>query len=175
MNMKGLNITRKNLVVQGIVFVLLGILFLLFPEEILKGISVYLGIVMLVPGVVMIVLPLARNEGSSSPVMLTEGVLLTLFGLLFIFRPAIVGKLLALFVGLWMIGGGIMQVAGSAARKSMGWRYWWVQFLAGILLIVAGLVILFNAFSVSVALMMWFGVLMIIFGVYYLVLAFTQY
>ncbi len=173
--MKTLRITRKNLVIQGVIFILLGILFLLFPEEILKGISVYLGILMLVPGVVMIVLPLARNEAGTSPVVLTEGVLLTLFGLLFIFRPEIVGKLLALFVGLWMIGGGIMQVAGSASQKSMGWRYWWTQFLVGILLIIAGLVILFNAFSVSVVLMMWFGVLLIIFGIYYLVLAFTQY
>jgi uncharacterized membrane protein HdeD (DUF308 family) len=168
-------ITRKNLIIQGIVFLLLGILFVAFPDKILKGISIYLGIIMLVPGVVMIVTPLARKESSASPALLTEGVLLTLFGLLFIFRPEIVGKLLALFVGIWMIAGGIMQVAGSAAKKSMGWKYWWVQFLAGVLLLIAGLVILFNAFSVSVALMIWFGVIMILYGVYYLVLAFTQY
>jgi len=173
--MSFITITRKNLVIQGIVFLLLGILFVAFPDKILMGISIYLGIVMLVPGVVMIATPLARREGSASPALLTEGVLLTLFGLLFIFRPEMVGKLLALFVGIWMIGAGIMQVAGSAAKKSMGWKYWWVQFLAGILLLIAGIVILFNAFSVSVALMIWFGVIMIIFGVYYLVLAFTQY
>jgi uncharacterized membrane protein HdeD (DUF308 family) len=173
--MSFVTITRKNLVIQGIVFLLLGILFVIFPEGILKGISIYLGIAMLVPGVVMIVTPLARREGPANPALLTEGVLLTLFGLLFIFKPEIVGKLLALFVGIWMIAAGIMQVAGSAAKKSMGWSYWWVQFLAGLLLLVAGLVILFNAFQVSVALMIWFGVIMIIFGVYYLVLAFTQY
>jgi uncharacterized membrane protein HdeD (DUF308 family) len=173
--MSFVTITRKNLVIQGIVFLLLGILFVAFPDKILKGISIYLGIVMLVPGVVMIVTPLARREGAASPALLTEGVLLTLFGLLFIFRPELVGKLLALFVGIWMIGAGIMQVAGSAAKKSMGWKYWWTQFLAGVLLLIAGIVILFNAFSVSVALMIWFGVIMIIFGVYYLVLAFTQY
>ena len=173
--MKVVEINRKNLVIQGIVFLVLGILFILFPEGILKGISIYLGIVMLVPGVVMVVIPLAKKEAGAHSVLITEGVLLTLFGLLFIFRPEIVGKLLALFVGIWMIAGGIIQVAGSASKKSMGWKYWWVQFLAGILLLVAGLVILFNAFSVSVALMIWFGVIMIIYGVYYLVLAFTQY
>ncbi len=173
--MKILGITRKNLVIQGVVFLVLGILFILFPEGILKGISIYLGILMLVPGIVMVVMPLARKEAGVHSALITEGVLLSLFGLLFIFRPEIVGKLLALFVGIWMIIGGVMQVAGSASKKSVGWKYWWVQFLGGILLLIAGLVILFNAFTVSVALMIWFGVIMIIYGVYYLVLAFTQY
>jgi len=173
--MKFFEVNRKNLVIQGVVFLVLGLLFIVFPKGILKGISIYLGIVMLVPGIVMVITPLIRKEAGAHSVLITEGVLLTLFGLLFIFRPEIMGKLLALFVGIWMVAGGIMQVAGSASKKSIGGKYWWVQFIAGILLLVAGVVILFNAFSVSVALMIWFGVIMIIFGVYYLVLAFTQY
>ena len=167
-------ITRKNLLVQGIVFLLLGILFVSFPEGILKGISIYLGFLLLVPGVVMILAPVI-DRGVQKGSLLTEGMLLTLFGLLFIFEPELVGKLLAFFVGIWMIGAGIMQMAASSAKKSFGWKNWWILLIAGILLIIAGVVILFNAFAVSVALMIWFGVIMIVYGVYYLIVAFTQY
>ena len=166
-------VTRKNLVIQGIVFLLAGILFVAFPEGILKGISIYLGLLMLIPGVVMIITPLVKKGGG--PSLLIEGIILTLFGLLFIFEPQLIGKLLAIFIGIWMIGSGILQIAASSETKAAGWKYWWLQLLAGIILVIFGVVILFNAFTASVALMIWFGAVMIFYGVYYLVLAFGHY
>ncbi len=173
--MNFITLTRKNLVIQGLIFLLVGILFMTFPEGILIGISIYLGLLMMVPGVVMIITALMKKESGIGSSLLVEGVLLTLFGLLFILEPQLVGKLLAVFIGIWMLGAGIQQMVASSANKAVGWNYWWIQLLAGILLILFGLVVLFNAFTASVALMIWFGALMIVYGVYYLILAFVQY
>jgi len=173
--MSFISLTRKNLVIQSLIFLLVGLLFVAFPEGILKGISIYLGLLMLVPGVIMIITSLMKKETGVGSSLLIEGIILTLFGLLFIFEPQLVGKLLAIFIGIWMIGAGVLQVAASSGNKAAGWKYWWIQLLAGILLMIFGLVVLFNAFTASVALMIWFGALMIVYGIYYLILAFTQY
>ena len=173
--MKFIAVTRNNLVIQGLVFLLGGLLFVAFPAGILKGISIYLGLLMLVPGVIMLITSLVKQGTGTGSSLLIEGILLTLFGLLFILKPQLVGKLLAIFIGIWMIGTGVLQVAASSGNKAAGWKYFWIQLLAGILLVIFGFVVLFNAFTASVALLIWFGVIMIVYGVYYLVLAFTQY
>ncbi len=170
-----INVTRKSLIIQGLVFLLLGILFVAFPEGILKSISIYLGFLMMIPGIVMILTPLIKKNYQTNSPLLAEGLLLALFGLLLVVKPEIVGKLLAIFVGIWMIGGGTIQFAASFEKKQLQWRYWWIQLLAGICLVILGIIILFNAFSFSVIVTVWFGTILIAFGIYYLFLAFMLY
>lgn len=165
--------TRQAYLIQGLLFLVFGILFVAAPEGVLFSISIYLGILALIPGVVMIVLAFANRAGNFSGMLFIWGLLLALLGLLLIVKPEIMAILLALFIGIWVLFNGIAQIRNSMALKSEGWRNWWVRMAAGIVMTLFGLAILSNAFATTVILTIWFGALMIATGVYYLIMALT--
>jgi uncharacterized membrane protein HdeD (DUF308 family) len=163
-------LSRNAYLFQGLLFLLLGILFVAAPESILISISIYLGIIALIPGVVMIVIGLTgRTGGSVLPVV--WGGMLALLGLLLIVKPEITGIIFALFIGIWVIFSGVLQIQNALSMKKSGWSNWWLRLAVGVVLIVFGLAVLTNAFATTVVLTIWFGVLMIATGVYYLLLA----
>ncbi|NOY37381.1 MAG: hypothetical protein GXO83_07370 [Chlorobi bacterium] len=165
--------TRQVYLIQGFLFLLFGILFVAAPESILFGISIYLGVLALIPGVVMIVVALLGRSGSAMGMVLVWGLMLALLGLLLIVKPEIMAILLALFIGLWVLFNGIAQIRNALLKKSEGWNNWWIRLVAGIVLTVFGLLIMSNAFTTTVILTIWFGALMIASGIYYLIMAFT--
>lgn len=168
------NLSKRNTLIQGLVFILFGVLFVAFPLSVLRSISIYLGIVILVPGIVMITAGVFnKNGGTDRNFLIPSGIVTVLFGLLFILKPEIVALLLSLFIAIWVLFSGALQVAAAFSFKAMGIKMWWTRLLVGLFLLVFGIVILKNALSVSVALTMWIGILMLVTGVYYLVLAFT--
>ncbi len=172
--MKSLSLSKKNTIINGFVFILLGLLFVAFPEGVLKGISLYVGLVILIPGIIMLIAGFMDKSGSGSRnVLIGEGVLAILFGLLFILKPELVGILFSVFISLWVILNGIFKMAASFVLKDLNDSSWWVQLLIGLVLLAFGIYMLVNAFGVSVLLTMWVGIFLLIFGVYYLWEAFT--
>jgi len=173
--MEFIKLSKKNTLIQGLIFILFGVLFVAFPLSVLRSISIYLGIVILIPGVIMITAGFTnKNVGAGRNLLITGGIVTSLFGLLFILKPEIVALLLSLLIAIWVLFSGALQVAAAISIKTLGYKMWWTRFLVGLFLLAFGVVILKNALSVSVALTMWIGIMMLISGVYYLVLAFTS-
>ncbi len=172
--MKSLSLSKKDYIINGIVFILIGLLIVAFPEGVLKGISLYVGLVILIPGIIMLIAGFMNKSGSGSKkVLIWEGVFAILFGLLFILMPELIGKLFSVFISIWVIFNGIFKMSSSFALKGMNDSSWWVQLLIGLVLLAFGIYVLINAFGVSTFLAMWVGVFLLIFGVYYLWEAFT--
>lgn len=166
--------TRQAYLIQGLLFLAFGILFVAAPEGVLFSISIYLGILAMIPGVVMIVLSFANRGGGFSGMMFVPGLLLALLGLLLIVKPEVMAVLLAVSIGIWVLFNGLGHITNAFTLKSEGWRNWWVRLLAGAVLTIFGLAILGNAFATTVILTIWFGGLMMVTGIYYLILALTM-
>jgi uncharacterized membrane protein HdeD (DUF308 family) len=172
--MKNLSLSKKNTLINGVIFILLGLLFVAFPEGTLQGISLYVGLVILIPGIIMLVAGFMDKSGSGNKnVLIGEGVLTILFGLLFILKPGLVGILISVFIALWVILNGIFKLTASFTLKDLGISNWWVGLLIGLLLLVFGIYMLVNAFSVSVMITIWVGILLLAIGAYYLWDGFT--
>ncbi len=172
--MKNFSLSKRNTIINGVIFVLLGLLFIAFPEGTLQSISIYIGLVILIPGIIMLIAGFLDKSGSRNRnVVIFQGVITILFGLLFILKPNLIGVLFSVFISLWVILNGSFKLATSFSMKDMGESDWWVQSLIGVVLLAFGVYMLVNAFSVSVFITIWAGILLLIFGVYYLWEAFT--
>ena len=172
--MKNLSLSKKNTIINGVIFIFLGLLFIAFPEGTLQSISIYIGLVILIPGIIMLIAGILDKLGSQNRnVVIFQGVITILFGLLFILKPNLIGILLSVFISLWVILNGFFKLAASFSMKDIGESGWWVQSLIGFVLLAFGVYMLVNAFSVSVFITIWAGILLLIFGVYYLWEAFT--
>ncbi len=172
--MKNFSLSKKNTIINGVIFIFLGLLFVAFPESTLQSISIYIGLVILIPGVIMLIVSFLDKSGiRNKNVLIFEGVVTILFGLLFIIKPNIIGILLAVFISLWVILNGFLKLSISFSMKDIGESGWWVQSLIGFVLLAFGVYMLVNAFSVSVFITIWAGIILLIFGIYYLWEAFT--
>ena len=172
--MKNLNLSKKNTIINGVIFIFLGLLFIAFPEGTLQSISIYIGLVILIPGIIMLIAGLLDKSGSQNRnIIIFQGVITILFGLLFILKPNLIGILLSVFISLWVILNGVYKLAASFSMKTLDESGWWVQSIIGLVLLAFGGYMLVNAFSVSVFITIWAGILLLIFGVYYLWEAFT--
>jgi len=172
--MKNFSLSKKNTIINGVIFIFLGLLFVVFPEGTLQSISIYIGLVILIPGIILLITGFLDKSGSRNRnIIISLGVITVLFGLLFILKPNLIGILLSVFISLWVILNGFFKLVASFSMKDMDEAGWWVQSLIGFVLLAFGVYMLVNAFSVSVFITIWAGIMLLIFGVYYLWEAFT--
>ncbi len=161
--------SKKNTIINGIIFVFLGLLFVAFPEGTLQGISVYVGLIILIPGIIILAAGFRDHSGSAHRnILIGEGVLTIIFGLFFILKPELVGILFSIFISVLVILNGILKLTASFAMKDWGASHWWVHLLIGLALLGFGIYMSLNAFSFSVLVTVWIGILLLLVGVYYL-------
>jgi len=133
--------SRALALASGIAFLLIGIALLVWPDESAEIVAMIVGIGLVIGGVVHVLDALiTHRSGSYWGLLLIRGALDVLVGLIAIFYPDITVLVVALFVGVDLIIGGVIQIIVSRrasteveARSHFLWR--------GILWILGGLVI----------------------------------
>ena len=133
--------SRTLALVSGIAFLAIGIALLVWPDESAELVAMIVGIGLVLGGIVHTLDALVTHRsGSYWGLLLVRGLLDILVGLVAIFYPDITVLIVALFVGVDLIIGGIIQIVVSRRastaveeRSHFLWR--------GILWVVGGLVI----------------------------------
>lgn len=152
--------------IRSIVAIVLGLIFVIYPEEINSTIITILGIILLFPLVVSIVSALVNKKGDKSPLRLLPmlgGSGSAVLGLLMIIMPNTFTSLLALFIGLLMFIAGITQIAGILPYSRQYKRYWLL--LVPVLTAGIGLYTIINFTSMAKILWILTGVMIILYGV----------
>lgn len=131
--------------ITGILIVLLGIIMLFTPLQNLVTLTIFIGISMLLSGIVEIVEFFGEEKSSRSNWTLVSGILVTIMGIWVMFgsgSSALLASLPYIFA-ISVIGSSISHIIGSQELKTEGFTYWvWVMFL-GILGIILGIALLF--------------------------------
>jgi len=132
--------------VSGILIVLLGIVMLFTPLQNLEALAIFIGISMLISGIIEIVSFFGEEKGSRSGWTLASGILTTLLGIWTIFGrgSSVLLAMLPFVFAVSVIGSSITRIIGSRSLKAEGFNYWvWVM-VFGILGIILGIVLLFS-------------------------------
>jgi uncharacterized membrane protein HdeD (DUF308 family) len=133
--------SRTLALLSGVAFLCIGIALLVWPDESAEIVAMIVGIGLVIGGIVHALDALVTHRsGSYWGLLLVRGLLDILVGLVAIFYPDITVLIVALFVGVDLIIGGVIQIVVSRQaateveeRSHFLWR--------GILWIVGGLVI----------------------------------
>ena len=148
----------------GVCAVLLGIMALAWPHVTLIVLGVLFGIYLLVSGVMQLVAAFGTHAEPSLRVLaFISGALSILLGAL-CFRSALDSiLLLAIWIGIAWLFRGISQTAAAASDPGMPARGW--QLFAGLVGILAGIVVLSSPFSSIHLLTVFAGIWLIVTGV----------
>jgi uncharacterized membrane protein HdeD (DUF308 family) len=148
----------------GVCAVLLGIMVLAWPRATLVVVGVLFGLYLLVSGVMQLVAAFGTHAEASLRVLaFISGALSILLGV-FCFRGALESiLLLAIWIGIAWLFRGISQTAAAASDPAMPARGW--QLFAGVIGILAGVVVLSSPLSSIHILTVFAGIWLIVTGV----------
>ena len=152
------------LVVRGVAGVLFGIGALMWPPAAVAALVLLFGAYALVDGIFNIVAAVrAPREGRRWGWLTFSGVIGVATGLIAFFFPGITALALVLLVASWSVVTGVAEIV-AAIRMRKQIRHEWLWILSGLLSVAFGLLLFMLPAAGAVALAIWIGAYMLVFG-----------
>ena len=152
---------------KGVLLSLLGLAFLVWPGKVAKTLAVWAGIILLATGLFSLVYTYRANKTNPSgyfgyilPIAALSG------GLIFLIFPRFTLSIFALGIGIWVVLEGLQQIRLSGSIETMGRRPGNWMLVLGIASLLLGLLIVLRPFELVEFMTGFFGVLMLISGIF---------
>lgn len=161
------------LLIQGILMFLLGIFIFRNPAEVLAGISLWFGILILLTGITGIFGWLFGGKETRESSSLLWSIVSVLFGLFVLMNLLATMKAITILFGIWVILTGFSLL-------STGWKIkgdsftGWILLIVGLLSLVAGLMMIFNIVSGAEGVATILGIQVTLTGVALILLSFVK-
>jgi uncharacterized membrane protein HdeD (DUF308 family) len=158
------------ILIKGIIMILLGILAFSAPGGSLIGVAVYIGIGLLITGGIIIATGIMDRKILPHWGWTVFGGVLDLFlGYMFLANPVASISAIPFIIGFWAaIYGFYLIIDGFSGTGSPV-----MKIISGILIILLGNVIMFNPLMAGMSMMIWFGILLMIGGIYNVIISFS--
>jgi len=133
-----------SLFIKGLIFLLFGILAIFFPDKALLSVIIYLGLIILLGGIIFLIASLVnRNNKKPWEFLMFEGVIDVLIGILIMVYPGPTLKFLILLIGIWSVVMGIYLIISyfspqTAKNNKM------FYLISGLFASLFGLMLIFN-------------------------------
>ena len=157
---------------KGLFLLAVGLFFIFNAETAVKAIALYLGLILLVAGLVTIF----NNYNMSKKTTIKRAAYLTptivtIAGLILVFYPEYALTVFALSVGIWVLMDGFIQMKSSSevskVNKTLGnWHL-----LMGALSLIVGFVIIFNPLGLVELMTVLFGIILVLSSIFLFALA----
>ncbi len=156
-----------NSAVTPVLTMILGLILIMNPAGVGKGVAVIVGIVLLLSGAMDLGRYfLAREAYFNRNSDIIAGVIKCLVGLAAVARP---GRLLSLIVnvaGVFVALNGVKAISNSLGMRSVGMPGWTVSMVFSVLFLLAGISMLFNPFGTVSTVFTILGVLVLLSGIF---------
>jgi uncharacterized membrane protein HdeD (DUF308 family) len=160
------------LVALGAVSVILGIIVLAWPKETLRVVGILFGIFLLISGVIEIFVAFAPEIRTSTRVLSVLGGALSIVLGLICFRGTLESiLLLALWIGFGWLITGITRAVSAGSAPYTPYRGW--QIFGGVLLAIAGVVLIVSPVASIGALTLLAGIWLVVIGIWQMIEAFV--
>lgn len=129
-------------IVVSLLFVLFGIMMMARPESIMSVISILLGAICVVMGVLKGIDYFA--SGKTDNYLLAIAIVAIITGFIIMFCADIILSVFRILIAIWIIYSGIMNLQTTIVWKDYKSRLWLLTLLLAIAMIIAGIYILIN-------------------------------
>ncbi len=164
--------TRWALGLRGFAAIVFGFIVWIWPVLTLRVLLILFGIFLIAAGVFGILAGINAETSNRRWLLMIEGVLGILAGILTLGWPAITARALLFIIAAWAIVTGFVEIAAAFGARRAGGREW-LLILSGVVSIIFGILLLVLPVAGILALVWLIGIYAIVYGITLLVLAFT--
>lgn len=158
----------KGAILRAILAILFGVVLIVWPEQALSYIIMLIGVAFLATGIVAFVLASKRRSEANQGILPFTGIGSMVLGIILICIPLTFAAVLVFMLGLILVIAAISQFFTLSIARQMG-PVSLLSYLFPTLILVAGIVILFNPFEtvegISKGASILFGVMVIFYGI----------
>lgn len=131
-------------IILNILFLLFGVIIFMNPYMASGAVGVIIGIYFIIFGLFGIVEFFNRSEAPIFAYQIFKGILSIIIGILIMFNPFRIVKILTFALGLYLIVESIIKILEAWKLKKYHYDGWLVMFVASILLLIFGIFIAIN-------------------------------
>lgn len=158
--------------IQGIALIILSIYVFNNPLNALKGISVWIGILIFFTGIVGIISWFFADQGAKEYASLLWSLITIVLGILMLLNLFATTRVIEILFGLWMVFLGLHFIeSGLVFKKHQPFR--WTTVVAGLICIFAAVVLIFNL-GTGVGVSLFIGVQMLLGGIALIIISFAR-
>lgn len=156
---------KREFIYTALALIAVGLLFVIIPKSSTKIICYVTAGLLCVWGIIKLFMYInAERQQSFGSFGLVGSVALIIGGVAIFVNPEFFAGILATFFGCVMIVDGVLKVQYGVDLARVGAKLWWFVLLIAGVMIVLGLLVVFNPFSTAVMFTMFAGVVLIING-----------
>lgn len=156
---------RKSYILVSALYVVLGVVLLVWPTTSVKMICYGLGIAMLVLGITYGVIYLTKDNLSGFLQMdLVIGIICLAFGVFILLNPAFLASVLPFAMGIILLLGAVVKLQSAFNMKRLNFSKWYAALICAILIIVLGIVLLCNPFGNERFMILYIGICLVLDG-----------
>ena len=153
------------LVVRGVMAILLGLFAFMSPLQTIAALVIAFGAVALIDGTFMSAAAIAARKLTSDWwVLLLQGLLGIGIGVVTLFNPAITAVALLIYIAVWAIGLGLLQVAAAVRLRHEITGEWWLA-LGGVAGVAFGILLMLRPAAGALAVLWLIGSYALVWGV----------
>ena len=145
-------------IIVSLIFVIFGIMLISRPEAIASVISILLGAIFIVMGVLKVIDYYSNGKQDNYLIAIATGMILV--GIIIMFCADIILSVFRILIAIWIIYSGIMNLQTAIVWKDYKSRLWFVTLLLAIVTIIVGVYILAN----TGAILQTIGVAILVYG-----------
>lgn len=155
----------KTSFISSLIFFVFGLLLIFQTEGVIKSISIFIGSILLVIGVVLIIYYF-RNRTFSffSSAGLLYGVFSAVAGIIIIVNTKIFATIIPVLTGIWMIINSVNKIQIAMELRDNKISSWLVSFIFAIIILICGSIMVINPFRGAVLLSKTVGILIVIYS-----------
>ena len=146
-------------IIVSLIFVIFGIMLISRPEAIVSIISILLGAIFIVMGILKVID--YYSNGKKDNYLIAIAVVMILIGIIIMFCADIILSVFRILIAIWIIYSGIMNLQTAIVWKDYKSRLWLVTLLLAIFTIIVGIYILVN----TGAILQTIGIAILIYGI----------
>ena len=168
-----LNIIKSNGLMQAILFIALGLFIAFWPGATIVTIIYLVGALFLLSGLASLMSYFRIKEDINRPTgVLAVGVFYLILALLVFLFPQIIASFFSIVLGVILVLCGVVNAVRSVELRqySKSGKSWTIGLIVGVVVALAGVIVLVNPFETSAMLVFFLGIFLFINGVADLVL-----
>lgn len=160
---------RNSLVITSVLYIVMGVILMVFPDTALSLSCTIIGAVTLIYGAVRVVSYFRDGGTYSNRFDLFIGVVLAALGVFLLVCPQFIVSLIPIALGIYILVDSFTAMKKALDMKALGFEKWWASFLVAVVLAAFGVVMICRPFSTMSTLVVFIGVSFVFDGVYTLV------